>query len=178
MALDDPLDVLARAHQAQLELCDTLERIADDLPAVIPSGMTRWIARSLTHELPLHHRDEERGLFPLLERRCAPSDLPPGAIAQLCMEHAADEDLAGEIAEALSLLAGTDDQANPNALGYMLRCFFECLRRHLVWEDTIILPMAQRALTPNDMRELQQVMLDERASAGLCGAIRIYSGRP
>ena len=51
---------------------------------------------------------------------------------------------------------------NPDMLGYMLRGFFETQRRHVAWENAVVMPLAYARLTQDDLRELSRVMLDNR----------------
>ena len=69
----NPLDVLRDEHKAQAKLCDILESIADDLPDMVNPHLCRYVIASLQHDIPLHHIDEEKGLFPLLEKRADPN---------------------------------------------------------------------------------------------------------
>jgi hemerythrin-like domain-containing protein len=43
-------------------------------------------------------------------------------------------------------------------LGYMLRGFFERYRRHVHWENTLIMPIARRRLGPEDLEALSARM--------------------
>ena len=86
-------------------------------------------------------------LFPLLRRR-APEGSPLRAIMQqLEAEHAADDSFAHELADELQLLADTGLVRNAEMLGYMLRGFFEHQRRHIEWENCVLLPLARQTLT-------------------------------
>ncbi|MBN9246319.1 MAG: hypothetical protein J0I81_02505, partial [Hyphomicrobium sp.] len=45
---------------------------------------------------------------------------------------------------------------NPETLGYILRGYFESQRRHIAWEDSVVLPAARKALTVEDLARLQE----------------------
>ena len=70
------LDLIEHEHHIQAQICDSLEQIADDLPDGADKRLCAQVASALREELPLHHRDEECGLFPLIERRALPGDGP------------------------------------------------------------------------------------------------------
>ena len=44
----------------------------------------------------------------------------------------------------------------------MLRGFFERYRRHIHWEDTLVMPMAHLRLTPEDLEDLSALMENSR----------------
>ena len=89
--IGDPIDALAAAHARHADLCGLLEQIADGLPDETDPLTCRRALDQLRHELPRHHREEEVGLFPLLERRAEPEDRLEDCLAQLSLEHATDE---------------------------------------------------------------------------------------
>lgn len=158
-----PLDVIEEDHLAQAGLCDCLERIADSLPDKVDRRLCASVIESLKLEMPRHHRDEELGLFPLIEKRAEAGDNVIDILARLALEHATDESFADELLESLELLRDGEKIKNPEMIGYMLRSFFECYRRHLLWENAIVLPLARARLTRDDLEELCGKMLDHRA---------------
>jgi hemerythrin-like domain-containing protein len=158
----NPLDLLEHDHARQAGLCDMLEQIADSLPADIDRRRCREAASALRHDLPLHHLDEEQGLFPLLRRHAAQSENLAAIMARLSSEHTADESFAEELTEELERLGEGGCPPNPEALGYMLRGFFESYRRHIHWETEILLPLARETLTETDLDELFRCMANHR----------------
>lgn len=156
--LQSPLDAMARDHESQLGICDCLEKIADGLPADVDRNLCSAVIRSLRVDLPVHHRNEEEGLFPLLEMHAKPQDNITDVLARLALEHATDESYAAELLDSLESLARGEPPQNPNMLGYMLRGFFESYRRHIYWENTIVLPLAQLRLSQSDLDILSERM--------------------
>lgn len=156
--MKSPIDIIEADHHFQTQLCDILERIADDLPDQVDEKLCLTAIHALTVEMPIHHADEEQGLFPLLEQRALPEDNLLEIVANLCMEHATDESFADELLESLKTLAEGQRLLNPDMVGYMLRGFFEGYRRHLVWENTIVLPLARKRLINEDLKCLQEKM--------------------
>lgn len=161
----DPLDMIASAHAVQVQMCDAMERIADGLPDEVDRRLCAQVASCLEFDLPLHHHDEEHALFPLLRRRALPEDGLDKILERLAAEHSSDNDFASEIAEALELLGQGGRPANPEMLGYMLRGFFERYRRHVHWENTLVMPMARLRLTAEDLESLQAQMNENRRQA-------------
>ena len=158
----NPLDVIAHAHAVQVRMCDAMERIADGLPGDIDHQLCAQVATSLQYDLPLHHHDEENGLFPILKRCAQHDDGLDDILNRLAAEHSADTDLAAEIAENLERLCADNRAANPDMLGYMLRGFFERYRRHIDWENTLVMPLARLRLTRGDLEDLSALMENSR----------------
>lgn len=161
----DPLEFIAHQHNLQNSLCDVLEKIADGLPNEVDRNLAATAASMLRHDLPLLHRDEEDGLFPLLELRCPPEDHITALLAQLALEHKMDDGFSGELAEALDMMAQGQSVASPEALGYMLRGFFESYRRHLYWENHVVLPIARKRLFEGDLQALADHIQAHRREA-------------
>ncbi len=150
----DPIDFLIHEHARQEWLCDVLETIADGLPGTLECALAAMVAEVLKVDVPLHHQDEEHGLFPLLERRAAPEDNIEPMIRQLNREHLADDTYSTDLIDLLDALAGGQTPINPEMAGYMIRGFFESYRRHIAFENIVIMPLARARLTPEDMEEL------------------------
>jgi hemerythrin-like domain-containing protein len=160
-----PLDLIAHDHALQERLCDMLEAIADGLPGDIDRRQCREAAAALKFDLPLHHRDEEQCLFPLLLERGAATGSLAEVLDRLSQEHAKDESFAGEVVESLEGLAQGGTARNPDMLGYMLRGFFEGYRRHILWENTLVMPAARQYLIEADLERLSRCMAANRAAA-------------
>lgn len=159
---EDPLDWILKEHERQKQLCANLEKIADDLPSAVESDLVSEVLVYLRTELPAHIRDEEDYLFPLLARRVLPEDGFETIRSQLHSEHVTDECYALELSDALDEIAHGRKPTNPNTLGHMLRACFESHRRHLAWENAVVLPLARRRLTENDLETLATDMREAR----------------
>lgn len=122
------------AHRLQLALCDDLEEIADSLPANIVNQQCLFAAKSLTRLIRDVHAYEEETLFPALQRVFRESEEFAAAVDRLTFEHLTDECYADDIAEKLTYVGSGGRDVNMEALGYMLRGFFEALRRHVAFE--------------------------------------------
>lgn len=133
------IDWLKRAHDAQLTLCEALEEIADSLPANVNRQKCIYAAKSLVPLVNGVHRYEEEALFPLLERKGAGDREMADAIARLKFEHVEDECFAEELTDTLTRLGSGDGSVNAEAAGYMLRGFFELIRRHIAFEQQFML---------------------------------------
>ena len=150
----NPLERLVAEHRKQLELCDALELIADGLPCRIDEKLLRRATGMLSRGLVAHFRFEEEVLFPLLRRRGADDPSLIAALDQLESEHRRDADLSDELAEELETVRRKGKVRNVEMLGYMLRGYFEGQRRHIEWENTVVLPAARRVLSAPDLQDL------------------------
>ena len=129
----------------QLQICDALEEIADSLPASIDRQMCIVTAKCMCSLIRDAHRVEETMLF---KRLAAHPERPAefgATVERLKFEHFADECYAEDIAERLLLLGAGRVDVNMEATGYMLRGFFEALRRHIAFEQEHLLGMLASA---------------------------------
>jgi hypothetical protein len=127
------LSWLNRAHGEQLALCRELEGIADSLPANINRQKCIYAAKALGPLIKGIHHYEETVLFPMLQANPDATVSLGSTIERLKFEHCEDECFAEELTDAL-LKLGSGERVNMEAVGYMLRGFFEGMRRHIAFE--------------------------------------------
>ena len=130
-------------HREQLGLCKTLELIADALPNNIDPALCRAAAGSI-------HRVMTRVIQ--VEQEALPDDLAArgpkrvfdltATIDRLLRENAEDLCYAEELQETLRELGDGRRTVSTDALGYMLRGFFESRRRHIELEREILSALA------------------------------------
>lgn len=150
----DPIALLEKDQDEFLRLCVALEEIADALPGNVDFAKAEAAMLLLRDGFASHVSVQEELLFPLIRRRSAASDNIGAVLGQFEYEHAVDLGLAVEVAEALSALIDRRGAANPEMLGYLLRCFFEGYRRHAAWERHVLYPICRHRLTAEDGVEL------------------------
>lgn len=156
---------ITREHHAERRLCDMLEQIADGLPGPLDSALTDVAVTSLRSCIKRHLALEEQYLYPLLRERAEPEDLVDDLLTHISTEHIADESLAHETADQLEALERGRHE-NAEMLGYMLRCLFVCRRRHIAWEDAVILPLAARRLSTSDLSEFSATEFEKSYGSG------------
>ncbi|NSZ16680.1 hemerythrin domain-containing protein [Agrobacterium vitis] len=132
------LEWLHHAHGEQMALCAELEEIADSLPNTINRQKCIYAAKALTPLIKGVHHYGESILFPWLETSTSSSVGMHETLNRLRFEHCEDECFAEELTDAL-LKLGSGSEVNMEAVGYMLRGFFEGLRRHIAFEREHIL---------------------------------------
>ena len=139
---------IARVHRGKLHLCAAMEAIADALPAAVDRMECLHIASELVPLLREAHRYEEETIFPVFEEMQGPGRPARAAsVRRLRAEHVEDECAAQDLTEVLLEVGHGAAIDNAEALGFMLRAFFETLRCHIAFEREHILPImtAQKA---------------------------------
>ena len=156
------LTLLERDQMRQLRLCAALEKIADGLPATSHQKKTGKVLAFLDKAFSRHVFLNEKCLFPLIRSLEEKNETIEIMLRELEFEHSADR---GLIVEILSAFMGRDARnAGSEALGYLLRSFFENYRRHAAWERTALYPIVRKHLTGGTPRKQHDELL--RASMG------------
>jgi hemerythrin-like domain-containing protein len=169
--LDDPIEFLRFEHFRQLVLCELLGRIADDPCGADTGRSIPWVRRYLMTELALHAADEEQDLLPLLDRRCDAHDALGDISDALERDHLSDERLKAEIVRDLTALAAGRPLNRPLDFIVRILAFEEHLRRHLMWENATLMPLARRRLTTDDLATLGESMTRRHEGSN-------FGGRP
>ncbi|TPN00024.1 hemerythrin domain-containing protein [Mesorhizobium sp. B2-3-3] len=134
------LDV-CRWHDQKLRLCDELEAIADGLPAKVDRLKCLLVANELVPLLRTSHAYEEEYIFPAFARDSGQGASRAASVRRLKAEHVEDECSAQDLTDTLLAIGHGGAIANPEALGFMLRGFFDNMRRHVALEREHVLPM-------------------------------------
>ena len=119
---------LRQVFDQQMSLCDSLERIADSLPHRLDRPHCQQIANLICPLIKRAHASEEALMFPHLS---ALGGDGCQVVERLRLEHIEDECFAEEVQFELQQIATGQPVLAPEATGYMLRGFFEGLRRHV-----------------------------------------------
>ncbi len=149
-----PLEMISRDHREHLRLCDKLEEIADSLPSSVDRHACSCVAIALRYRVGVHHAVEEEALFPLLSARVGGDIVFKRTLLRLQDEHRTDEGYCDEVLELLTSLSKGNQPENAEAAGYLLRCLFENMRRHIAFEEDHILPRAREVLEECDLQFL------------------------
>ena len=163
--LPDPVELILQDHDRQLEICSTLEAL---ISASKPEPVADWAASVLdylTNDLPLHVEDEELDLFPRLGSRQPPESNLRDILDQLILEHESDNGLADLIVKDLRAIADGGSPADPARFQWNVGAFCAMQRRHLNWENRMVLPLAEALLTNEDKRDLARRMIARRSAS-------------
>jgi hemerythrin-like domain-containing protein len=160
--LVSPLDFLEAEHYRQRIVLDHLDALATGVdPAAAPAIVAETL-RYMREDLPLHVADEERDLFPLLRRRAGPGDDIEFILALLASEHTRDRELSLGVIAALERCERGDTTVRLPDLKAALPAFAETQRRHLAWENALVIPRARHILQPPDLARLGRSMAKRR----------------
>jgi len=162
--ITDPLDAILAEHQRQIALLDALKALLERLEEHSAAAEAKVLLRYLAEDLPLHMADEEEDLFPRLERRCRPEHGIRGILDQLSREHDLDSDLSAFLIEDLTRVADGLGLAHLTRLSLNASAFAETHRRHLDWENRVVLPLARELLGAEDLAAIGAGMTRRRGS--------------
>lgn len=151
--IHEPLNWLFAEHYRHRQLCQLIERVGN--ATVLLSDEAHEILAFLRHDMPLHVIDEEDDLFPLLRRRCQPSDELDSVLGALSAEHRDDLDRTRAlIAELERALADGRVPGHDRENRRLFTEFARHERRHIALENAVVLPIARLRLTVADLRSL------------------------
>jgi len=166
--LREPIEYIFADHYRLRQIIATMDRLlTEGVYAQPPTDEAIAADMAVIHaylrdELSPHIADEEDDLFPRLELR-SPADYETKQIlATLHQEH--EEDLAliqPLVSGHADLLAGKP-AANKELFETSVVRFVETQRRHIIWENNIILPLARRRFSVEDMEEIGRDMAARR----------------
>lgn len=139
-ALNGPaLREIVAGHREQMGLCRTLELIADALPNNIDPALCKAAAGSIHRVMTRVVQVEQEVLADEVAARGPKRVLDLSAtIERLQRENAEDLSYAEELQETLRELGEGHRTVSTDALGYMLRGFFESRRRRIALESEIL----------------------------------------
>ena len=160
--LREPLDYLVADHYRQQRLCDALDLLvlSPECPAAALTAAA--IVEYLVAEFPLHIADEETDLFPRLRARCLPADDVGDLLDGLEQDHAADTSLARGIASYLADYPSRQSGAGIPKFERLANAFVLTERRHLAMEADLLVPLARRRLSAEDLEQIGRAMAARR----------------
>ena len=160
-----PLDMLAACHTRVEKQCRTLERLqahlgthgSDTAAQEAAHAVLRYFNSAAKH----HHEDEEDNLFPALLDAMAGSDAV--CIRDMTEALEAEHRVLEQRWAAMRLKLQAVAQGEAVALGVQeVEAFVGGYRAHILREDTELLPMAERLLGEQALREIGQAMRERR----------------
>lgn len=161
---DAPLDMLRACHDRIMDQCATLQKLMSHLPMHGSDTQAQQAAQAIMRYFDtagqMHHQDEELDLFPLLQA-CNHPD------ANELMQHLHGEHQAMD-ALWLRLRPQLQDIAEGKAavLERMLVADFSlAYGRHVMTENTYLLPAAARLLTAEQLQHIGRAMAQRRGVA-------------
>jgi hemerythrin-like domain-containing protein len=157
----DPLEFMLAEHLNHRRMCRALEQLAaeTEFDAVRITGLLEFIRFDLT----LHVIDEEEDFFPMLRERCLPEDEVDSVLARLSEDHAEDKALSVRVRDVLNvcLILRKPPRAIEGGADALLT-FAQHEMRHLALENAVVVPLARRRFSHEDLRALSRRLLARR----------------
>jgi hypothetical protein len=154
-----PLDFISDDHLRERQICALIDALAVAAEFDRPAGVA--VLRFLNEELGVHLRDEAEDLFPVLLRRCTAEDSIATVLGRIRSDQTEAQALLPKVRSALAECLDTGARVGPADRAILTR-FSGHVRRHLVAENAILLPIARARLTRRDLRLLAERMRSRR----------------
>jgi hemerythrin-like domain-containing protein len=123
--------------------CDRLETLADLLPDGVNNQDCLHLAQIVVPLVMRAHAFEEQVVFPYLAKSPNLPDSAKESLERLKYEHFGDEAFAHDLCISLREYVTHRDRANPETLSWMMRGFFDGVRRHVAFEQALLLPLIE-----------------------------------
>lgn len=156
--LRSPLDFITEDHLRLRAICAEMDQLAD--AEEIPPKAAANLVEYLRQELPLLLDDEDEDLLPRVLQRAEVEDELPKLARRLHKEHA---QISVHLKAVLVALEGfgPDTPASEKTRD-ALRKLADATRRHLIFENAILIPLARARLTRDDLDAMRDAMLRRR----------------
>jgi len=151
-----PTEVLMNEHRVivqVLECLDAMARRCESDGRLDGDAATKAIDFFRSFADRCHHAKEENQLFPMMESRGFSPDAGPTAVMRA--EHVQGREWIAAMEQAVPKAAEGDAAARTSWMR-AARLYSAMLREHIQKEDQCLFPMADRALLPSDMADLER----------------------
>ena len=160
----EPIDYIFADHCRQADLCEAIKTFAADYDTAKPDRETaQAILHCLNTDLPLHIADEEQDLFPRLRARALPEDHVAELLRLLDREHERDKCIAKDVRADIQRLAQGKALPDVAAFRRAAATLATMHLSHLNWENAVILPLARKRLSREDLKTIGQAMAARRS---------------
>ena len=165
-SFDHPLEMLHACHGKIERQLNTLQKLADHLPAHGCDQQVQQAAQGILRYFDtagqFHHQDEEENLFPTLLALDVPNkEEIETLVDRLLAQHVVMFATWGDVRAVLAKLAEGTNVPLPEALVEKLISIYA---RHIHFEETELLPLAARLLSPQQIMELGKSMAGRRGA--------------
>ncbi len=158
----DPFAFILDEHDRQFEICARLENFVGTLGSEPCAREAAALLTFLVQDLPVHIEDEERDLFPLLASRRGDDENLTIILDQLVSEHELDRGLVEPIVQDLRHIADGRTPSDIKRFCMDVRAFSEAMRRHINWENRVVIPLAEGILRAQDREHLATRIAERR----------------
>ncbi|MFO1035329.1 MAG: hemerythrin domain-containing protein [Geminicoccaceae bacterium] len=158
--LDRPLEFLVADHFRQRCVCAALRSFARTGEALISDAQA--VAGYLHHDLPLHHRDEDEDLFPVLLRRTRAEDDLGALLTRLGADHVRAEAKVPVLIDGLTAPVLDHTLHLDQGLCATMLAYAASEHRHLALENGVVLAIARVRLDAGDLAAVAHGMKTRR----------------
>jgi hemerythrin-like domain-containing protein len=156
-----PLEMLAACHTRVEKQCQTLTRLQAHLPVHGADAAAQEAAQAVMRYFDTaaqhHHEDEEQDLFPALLETALEGDAARlHTLIQLLLEE--HRQLGARWSSLRNKLAAVSEGSPTVLQAPEIEDFTGAYRKHIIKEDTELLPMAQRLLGETALARIGQAM--------------------
>ena len=162
---DDPIDRILNRQVRQLAVCHVLERLARNPRH---GGNRDEIEDALDYfecDLRVLAAHEEEDFLPLLGRRCQHGDRFGEISVTLRENHASERELGSVLLLELRRLSAGDALDDPVGFFAAVRRLIATIRRHIAWENAVLIPLVRKRLKSPDYPYLAHRMARRRGEA-------------
>lgn len=159
-----PLDLLVADHERLAARYDTLRTLADDPYNQGYQAVAAHLLEWMEKDIALHNADEDE-LFSILRARCPDDHALTAMMSLLEDEHQAEEEILHGVSAGLEEIAEGKEPETPELFFGQALVFVETMRRHMAWEDRVLIPLAQERMTDSDLVALGRGMAERRGAA-------------
>lgn len=165
-SFDHPLEMLHACHGKIKRQLDTLQKLATHLPAHGCDKQAQQAAQGILRYFDtagqFHHQDEEENLFPMLLALDVPDKAQVEALVErLLSQHVIMFAAWNDMRAILVKLAEGVNTPLPEALIEKLSGSYT---RHIALEETELLPLSARLLSPQQIMALGKSMAERRGA--------------
>jgi hemerythrin-like domain-containing protein len=160
----EPIEYLFADHCRQADMCHALKKFVDHLSETAPDQeLAAAMLSCLENDLSLHIADEEVDLFPRLRVRAKPEDHITDLLRLIDREHSRDRTLAEDVRTGLKNIVNKGVVKSPNQFCRAASALVASHVSHLEWENAVLLPLARKCLTSEDLDAMGRSMAARRS---------------
>ncbi|HEY9163335.1 MAG TPA: hemerythrin domain-containing protein [Magnetovibrio sp.] len=160
----EPIEYLFADHCRQADMCEVLKSFVVRHASTNPDVATAAkILHCLDVDMSMHIVDEEMDLFPRLRNRARPEDHFPELLRLLSKEHERDRVLSETVRAGLANIVQGKPLPNAEQFCRTATTLATGHLSHLNWENAVILPLARKRLTAEDLKAMGRTMASRRS---------------
>lgn len=158
----EPIEYIFADHYRVRVLCRMVASIVANPNTMQSRSLAAKVVIFMEVEMPRHIADEEQDLLPRLLARCAKHEDIDALDTVVRGEHEQDQELADQVFPLFRRLAEVGEIDNVENFTLLAETYAGTQRRHLLWEDAVMLRLGRKYLTPEDLVSMGKAMAARR----------------